>query len=166
MFDHENLSALGYTVGLRLDGNALVAPGTDVDGKPWTKTVSYGSDDRMKKMNGRLRNLAYMAKAIDERDGVAYEGPTRDDDEDGQEQFEHLMGLRGLHALGLTYVALRRLQRKGDLAALRVGLVILIALDQNEISASDALAAIEPKMLEEFAASTTTGRTVSALQAA
>jgi hypothetical protein len=147
MSDYDNLIAIGYTMGERHDGPAPVAPGNDVVGGKWSRTVSSTSDQRMGHMNGRLSNLAYMAKAIDEYDGVVYGGPDREDFAQGKQQFDHLMSRSGLKGIGLTYMALRRIQRAGNLVALRVGLTILLALDHDEISASDALAALDPSLL-------------------
>jgi hypothetical protein len=145
-----NLIAIGYVV---TDGpfNGIAAPGAQKNRQGRPTTASSRSHDRLRHMDGRLDNLAYMARAIDELDGVAYAGPKRADEASGRRQIHHLLegSIPEMRAGGLLYVALRRLQRAGNLVALRVGLTILLAHDHGEISGHDALAAVWPGALRE-----------------
>lgn len=145
-----HLRSVGYVV---TDGpfNGISAPGsgTHHNGRPMT--ASSRSHDRLREMNGRMSNIAYMARAIDELDGVAHRGPERDDAVGGREQLIHMLGtdMPELRMTGLLYVALRRLQRTDSLSALRTGLVILLAHDNGEISGRDALSAVWPAALRK-----------------
>lgn len=104
------------------------------------------SDDRLSRMGhiaGRLKNVAYMANAIDASDGIpkADRAPAVDG---GQRQFDNMiLGERSdLADAGRCYVALRRAQRDGDDVKVRTGLVLLVSADHDEIGYRDVLAAL------------------------
>ena len=107
---------------------------------------------RMEHMVGRLDNVALMANAIDAADGIPAEdrAPSRTG---GKRQLESLMDgrIKGTKDMARCYVALRRAQREGDDAKVRVGLVLLVAADNGEIGHSDVLVALNddgrPKQL-------------------
>lgn len=143
-----NLIGIGYVV---TDGpfNGIAAPGARRNRMGRPTTASSRSHDRLREMDIRLENISYMAKAIDEIDGVLHDGPKRDDEDMGRQQIHHMLDgvIPEMRASGLLYVALRRLQRAGDLVALRVGLTILLAHDHGEISGHDALSAVWPGAL-------------------
>ena len=93
---------------------------------------------------GRLSNVAYMAHAIDAADGIDG-GPATAHQAQGRLQIAHLLSWDGGSAhghVGLLYVALRRLQRAGDLQRMRAGLALLVAVDTRELDGTAALAAL------------------------
>lgn len=155
MFDEDvnlnkltGLISIGYVV---VDGpfNGISAPGSQRNQHGRPKCTSSLSHERLRHMNGRMANLDFMARAIDELDGAFHEGPVREDAADGRRQIMHMLagGSPEIRATGLLYVALRRLQRTGREAALRVGLTLLLAHDFGEISGLDALGAVWPEAL-------------------
>ena len=107
--------------------------------------VVRGADamDRMNHIAGRLSNIQYMANAIDAADGVP-EAERARGVAGGARQFAHLMesDRRDGRDMGRCYVALRRAQRAGDHDRVRIGLVMLVAADRDEIGHSDVLRAL------------------------
>ena len=99
--------------------------------------------DRMNHISGRLSNVQYMANAIDAADGIPEADRARGV-AGGARQFAHLMesDRRDGGDMGRCYVALRRAQRAGDHDRVRVGLVMLVAADRDEIGHSDVLRAL------------------------
>ena len=103
-------------------------------------------EDRLTRMGhvaGRLRNVEYMANAIDAADCIpkADRAPAVDG---GQRQFDSMIhgDRKDLAEAGRCYVALRRAQRDGDDLKVRTGLVLLVAADHDEIGYRDVLAAM------------------------
>lgn len=143
-----HLRSVGYVV---TDGpfNGISAPGSEIHRNGRPMTASSRSHDRLREMNGRLSNISYMAHAIDELDGVAHRGPEHGDAESGRAQLISMLDtdMPERRMTGLLYVALRRLQRIGNISGLRTGLVILLAHDRGEISGRDALSAVWPDAL-------------------
>ena len=99
--------------------------------------------DRMNHIAGCLSNVQYMANAIDAADGIP-EAERARSVPGGARQFAHLMEGDGKDRgdMGRCYVALRRAQRAGDHDRVRVGLVMLVAADKDEIGHSDVLRAL------------------------
>lgn len=125
-----NLLALGFTFGPNPDRLTIIYP----DGTTQSGTRQI---DRLRHLSGRMSNIAYMARAMDQYDGIqGTEGSTA-----GDKQFEHLFTIDE-GGLALIYFALRRLQRAGEVDLLRHGLALLMAYEDGVISISDALSAI------------------------
>lgn len=103
---------------------------------PDGEVVGAASEDRLQHMSGRLANVDLMAAAIDALDGVS--DPSTRKGPGGERQFLHLVDR--VPDLALCYLALRRLQRTGDVAGLRRGLVALLAHDFGELTGEDAVA--------------------------
>jgi hypothetical protein len=102
-----------------------------------------GAIDRMNHIAGRLSNVQYMANAIDAADGIP-EAERARGVAGGARQFAHLMesDRRDGGDMGRCYVALRRAQRAGDHDRVRIGLVMLVSADRDEIGHSDVLRAL------------------------
>src|SRR3546814_16544889 len=84
-----------------------------------------------------MSNIAYMARIMDQYDGVlGTEGTIA-----GDKQFEHLLTIEK-GGMALIYFALRRLQRAGEIDALRHGLALLMAYEDGVLSHVDALVMI------------------------
>jgi hypothetical protein len=100
--------------------------------------------DRMRHIAGRLSNVRYMANAIDAMDGIP-EGLRAPAVQNGDKQLRHMLGngIPELNMGGRCYVALRRAEREGDMAALRTGLVMMVTADNREIGYADVLTALK-----------------------
>ncbi len=100
------------------------------------------SEDFMREVVGRVSNVAYMANAIDEADGVPRENRAPASN-GGHRQFKHLIeGDAGVHPIGLAYVALRRAQRRGDDDMFRAGLLMMVVADRGLAAHSAVNAAL------------------------
>lgn len=133
MSNHHELTAIGF---FHDEQKGLCFP----DGTP----VRAKAMARLDQLGGRLNNIRYMASVMDEIDGALNPASSVPG---GRRQFEHLV--KNLPAAALIYFAPRRLQRAGDIAALRQGLTILLAFDHDEICAADAVAALWPAGAEK-----------------
>jgi hypothetical protein len=114
---------------------------------PGAAAGDHITDERtLTNIEGRLDNIAYMARAID----LYVEG--RSDAEpnlDGTKQFMHLIDdASGFAMRGWLYVALRRFQRMGRLDALRAGLGMLFAAEKGIMSTRDAVQALAPDLVQ------------------
>ena len=107
-------------------------------------TRSQERIERMGHIAGRLSNVRYMANAIDAMDGIPEEqrAPAV---QNGDKQLRHMLGnaIPELNLGGRCYVALRRAEREGDMAALRTGLVMMVSADNREIGYADVLAGLK-----------------------
>lgn len=99
------------------------------------------SEELLNKLNGRLSNVAYMAKRIDEDDGVS--NPAESGHK-GSLQYRHLQQKAPTDAK--TYKVMRRLQRENNNKALYEILIAFLQYEDDLLPESMFLKIIEKKI--------------------
>lgn len=128
------LAAAGY----EMSSSGLLAPGVH-------KTDALTDENLLSRMEGRLANVAYMAKPIDvletgHSDAEHIPG--------GSSQFKHLLKTSHLVWTAFQYIALRRAERDGRADALRAGLALMIAAEDGRVSHRDAANMLAPDLVQ------------------
>ena len=135
------LAQAGYPrlaeAGYEYTDRGVMAPGAN---KPIT------DPELLDKLEGRLDNIEYMAKAIDIFDtGASDVAGTQS----GQNQFDHLINTPHLVLTGYLYVALRRFQRCNRPEALRAGLAMLLTAELGLVGEKDLVASMAPDLVQK-----------------
>ena len=135
--DIPNLLSIGYI----LKNNTLALPGGHAGDAIKEPSV-------IKILEGRLSNVAYMARAIDIFDQAEEkaEGTMM-----GKKQFDHLMNQDRLRSAAHVYIGLRRAQRTSNMQMLRIGLSLLVAAEKGLMTMQDVARLLTPDLADEKA---------------
>jgi hypothetical protein len=103
------------------------------------QTIKEGTSayQTVEKMIGRIRNVEYMAAAIDQHEGDETI-VLSDEDKYGREQFLYLLSDKDMKDQGRFYIILRKFYKTRDLPRLRAGLQLLLGIESGIISYQDA----------------------------
>ena len=110
----------------------------------------YVDPEVVPRMEGRLNNVEYMARAIDIFDNMP-DGNLPVGTETGSAQFHHLLNTPAFLAVALGYIAMRRSQRRENLGVLRVMLSLMLSLEDGQIGEGDIVGMLTTDLQQLYA---------------